>query len=450
MTATQASLTDYVRNGSDRAFRELVASYINFVFSTALRVVGGDRQLAEDVSQTVFMDLARKAAALAGNVKLGGWLHRHTCFVARKALRRERRRKARERQAVQLNVIGDYTAENLGQLAAVLDEAINDLRAEERTAILLRFFEQMDFRSLGEAVGSSEDAARMRVSRALEKLGSLLKRRGIGLSAAGLGFVLATKTVTAAPTGLATYIAGVALSSAARSGTVFSLLKEACFTRLNIGIVSMAVVLAAFIILLAPRQSEAKAESPGAAEFKDTAEDELASETVAQEDKSQTPTQPVAERPLAPAAGAIASRTPPAPRTVPVQTRAASAPAKKQPAEPSAARVGAISQRPSQPPENFQRVANYVSRPETARASMPVSTSVASSTNTAPRTTSWALTEPWSTPRGDVRTQNPGASRADASQGVAMPRAIFSGQVQHLPSLPTQNSRKQANRTPLP
>src|SRR6266853_134064 len=120
MSGTQELLTEYANGGSERAFRELVSSYVNFVFSTALRIVGGDRPLAEGVTQAVFTDLARKAGSLPKDVQLGGWLHRHTCFVARKALRRERRRIARERQAVQLQALQDYTDENLGQLSAAL------------------------------------------------------------------------------------------------------------------------------------------------------------------------------------------------------------------------------------------------------------------------------------------------------------------------------------------
>src|SRR3954469_19479238 len=145
MTTTQTLLTEYVENGSERAFHELVATYIDFVFSTALRTVGGDRQLAEDVCQTVFTDLARKAPSLPREVKLGGWRHRHTCFTAHKALRGEQRRKLRERRAIELHTIEDYNEANLGQVAAVLDDAINELRPEDRDAILLRFFEQLDF-----------------------------------------------------------------------------------------------------------------------------------------------------------------------------------------------------------------------------------------------------------------------------------------------------------------
>jgi RNA polymerase sigma factor (sigma-70 family) len=281
MTGTEELLADYVQNGSEQAFRELVTSYINFVFSTAVRVVGGDKGLAEDVSQTVFMDLARKASELPRKVKLGGWLHRHTCFVARKALRRERRRIAREKLAVQLNAIEDYTEENLGHLTPVLDEAINDLGAKDRHAILLRFFEQRDFRAVAVALGSTEDAARMRVTRALEKMGLLLRNRGVVLSIVGLGFVLSTKTVTAAPAGLATRISHLALAQAAKGWTAVAFLKQACLTRLNAGIASAAIVVALMILLIPARHSDAmikglETKKGGWAELEDSGPEEAA------------------------------------------------------------------------------------------------------------------------------------------------------------------------------
>jgi RNA polymerase sigma factor (sigma-70 family) len=258
MSGTQALLTEYANGGSERAFRELVSSYVNFVFSTALRIVGGDRPLAEDVTQAVFTDLSRKAGSLPKDVQLGGWLHRHTCFIARKTLRRERRRIAREKQAMELHSIEDYTDANLAQLGLVLDEVINDLGEEDRNAIVLRFFEQCDFRSIGEALGSSEDAARMRVSRAVDKIGALLKRRGIVLTAAGISFLLSGKLATAAPNGLATRIVYVELLHPAKGQGIFEVLREACFTRLNIGLVSAAVILALLVLLVSGRHSRAK------------------------------------------------------------------------------------------------------------------------------------------------------------------------------------------------
>jgi DNA-directed RNA polymerase specialized sigma24 family protein len=95
MTDIQRLLADYVNNGSEAAFQELAERYLNLVYSTAVRLVGGDTHLAEDVAQTVFVDLAHLAKNLSHEVRLGGWLHRHTCFVAANTLRGERRRQAR-------------------------------------------------------------------------------------------------------------------------------------------------------------------------------------------------------------------------------------------------------------------------------------------------------------------------------------------------------------------
>jgi hypothetical protein len=134
------------------------------------------------------------------------------------------------------------TKENLAQITPILDEAIDQLGAEDRTAILLRFFEQCDFPSVGEALGSNEEAARKRVARALEKLHLLLQHRGVSLSAAALGTLLATEAVTAAPAGLAVGLAGTALSSAAAGGTALTVLKVMNMTTLKLGVVGAIVV----------------------------------------------------------------------------------------------------------------------------------------------------------------------------------------------------------------
>src|SRR5216117_2108116 len=103
MTDSQKLLAEYVQTGSEAAFRELVTRHVNLVYSAALRLVGGDTHRAEDVAQTVFVDLAGRARTLSPDVVLGGWLHRHTCFVAAKAMRGERRRRLRERRAVEMS-----------------------------------------------------------------------------------------------------------------------------------------------------------------------------------------------------------------------------------------------------------------------------------------------------------------------------------------------------------
>src|ERR1700726_3164152 len=103
MTDSQQDNAEYAQSGSEAAFRELVTRYVDLVYSTALRLVNGDTHRAEDVAQTVFVDLARVARTLPKDVKLGGWLHRDTCFAASTLLRGERRRQFRERQAVEMN-----------------------------------------------------------------------------------------------------------------------------------------------------------------------------------------------------------------------------------------------------------------------------------------------------------------------------------------------------------
>jgi RNA polymerase sigma factor (sigma-70 family) len=214
---SQSLLAEYARSGSEPAFQELVARYVGLVHSAAVRLVNGDAHLAQDVTQTVFVDLARTARKLSKGVMLGGWLHRHTCFVAWKMMRGERRRKNRERQAAQMNVQDDHPDQSF--ITPILDDAINQLPPQDRTAIILRFFEQRDLRSVGAAIGSSEDGARKRVARALEKLHSALTRQGVTLSATTLATVLANHAVTAAPAGMAAGVAATALAGAAGVGS---------------------------------------------------------------------------------------------------------------------------------------------------------------------------------------------------------------------------------------
>ena len=242
MTDTRQLLADYVDSGSEPAFRELVARYVDLVYSAAIRLVNGDTHLAEDISQTVFADLARQARTLSRDAMLGGWLHRHTCFVASKALRSERRRQEREREAVAMNIPEDHSEANLATLTPVLDEAVNQLNAEDRAAILLRFFEQKDFRSVGESLGSTEEAARKRVDRALEKLQGLLKIRGVALSGTALATALTAHSVSAAPVGFALTISSAARASAASTtGTTLTILEIMSMTKIKVAVVTAVV-----------------------------------------------------------------------------------------------------------------------------------------------------------------------------------------------------------------
>src|SRR5258708_6740441 len=220
MSDSRELLAEYAQNGTESAFRELVVRYIDLVYSTALRQAGGDAHLAEDVAQTVFLHLAKKAGSIPPKALLGGWLHQATCNVAATVMRSKRRRQIRERQAGEMSALQNDPPDATDIIGPTLDEVIRQLPDDDRTAILLRFFEKRDFRSVGEAIGTSEDAARMRVNRALEKLQILLKQRGVTATAAVLGAALATDVVVAAPTGLAATLATTALAGASAGGAI--------------------------------------------------------------------------------------------------------------------------------------------------------------------------------------------------------------------------------------
>jgi RNA polymerase sigma factor (sigma-70 family) len=257
MSDTGHLLRDYTEKGSEASFRELVGRYMDLVYSVAFRRTGGDAHLAEDVVQTVFTDLARKARSLDANAMLGGWLHRHTCFVSSTLMRGERRRQERERQAMEMNALlqsGDAPWE---EIAPVLDEAVNELDDDDRRAVLLRFFEQQDLRSLGAALGTSEGAAQKRVSRALDKLRALLAQRGVTLSIAGLATALGTRTLLAAPAGLSARVSKAALRSvAAGVGLVSLLLKLSTPAKIAVAVCAVAVAVLVAPSLLRDSKSE--------------------------------------------------------------------------------------------------------------------------------------------------------------------------------------------------
>jgi RNA polymerase sigma factor (sigma-70 family) len=195
-------LRGYIQNGSEEAFSELVARHVDLVYSVALRLVGGDAHLAQDVVQTVFMDLSLKARSLLSSPTLPGWLCRHTFFVASAKVRAEQRRRARERHAAQMNELQQSAGRDWDELSPVLDAALQQLGAADRDAIVLRYFKCCDLKAVGATLGLSEDTAQKRVSRALEKLRRGLSKRGVALTGTTLGAVLASHAVTAAPLGM--------------------------------------------------------------------------------------------------------------------------------------------------------------------------------------------------------------------------------------------------------
>jgi RNA polymerase sigma factor (sigma-70 family) len=155
-------LREYVESGSDAAFAHLVQRHLDLVYSTALRSVGGDAHLAKDVSQSVFIDLARKAASLSKRADLTGWLYTSTCFAAAKVVRSERRRHNREQEAhaMQEHVTSSPDYSNWDQIAPVLNTVMLELKEADREVLLLRFFQRRPLAEVGHQLGLTENAAR--------------------------------------------------------------------------------------------------------------------------------------------------------------------------------------------------------------------------------------------------------------------------------------------------
>lgn len=240
-------LRRYADEGSETAFAELVRRRIGLVYAVALRHTHGDRHRAEDATQAVFTDLARKAATLARRPVLAGWLYRSAQYAAAGLVRAEQRRQAREQQAhlMEDESAPHRTPADWDKVRPVLDEALNEIDERDRDAILLRFFDGRPFAEIGERLRLTENAARMRVERALDKLNAALARRGITSTAAAIGLALAHPIGTAAPAGLAATVTGTALAQTAAgigaAGAGGWLATTMGMTKLQIGIATAVV-----------------------------------------------------------------------------------------------------------------------------------------------------------------------------------------------------------------
>jgi RNA polymerase sigma factor (sigma-70 family) len=244
MPDDQQLLKRFVENRSEAAFSELVGRYVNLVYSTALRRTNHDTHLAQDVAQLVFTDLARKAPSLSRDVVLAGWLHRATRYAAAQMMRSDRRRRLREQEAAAMTALESETHTDWHAIRPELDDALDRLSQTDRDAILLRFFEQRSLAEIGSALGTNEDTARKRVSRALDKLRAVLIRKGLTTTAATLSAVISTHAVQLAPAGLAASLTSASLASAgAAAGITSTLLKIMGLTKLQFGMGASIVAL---------------------------------------------------------------------------------------------------------------------------------------------------------------------------------------------------------------
>lgn len=236
-------LRRYVAEDSDEAFSALASRYLNLVYSAALRQVR-DPQLAQEVVQTVFVLLFKKAKSLPKTVILSGWLYRATGYVASDALRSESRR--RNRETIAMQPLYETKSPALWEaIEPILDPAMAELGEKDRSLILLRFFEEKSLKELGAILGVSEDAAQKKVARALEKLREILAHRGATASSASLAGALAAFACGTAPPTMAASIATITSASTAAVGLTF--LTNTALNFMNMTKVSLTC--AALIIL---------------------------------------------------------------------------------------------------------------------------------------------------------------------------------------------------------
>ena len=257
-------LRQYLEGHSESAFSELVHRHLNVVYSAGLRETGGDTALAEDLSQAVFTELARKAPRLLNHPSLAGWLYtavRHTAANQRRA---EQQRRKREDEAHTMNELlsDDSPAESWQRLRPVLDAALHDLKESDRTAIVLRFLEDRSLRDVGAEIGLTENAARMRVDRALEKLRGQLARRGVTSTASGLAAALMVGVCTQAPTALGASITTAAFaSSVALSSNTLLFIKLMTFIKTKLAIAGLVVVGVSVPVWQQARLEDARSET---------------------------------------------------------------------------------------------------------------------------------------------------------------------------------------------
>jgi uncharacterized protein (TIGR03435 family) len=224
-------LRQFAADRSEAAFEQLVSRHAGFVHSAALRQVR-DPQMSAEITQAVFMILAQKAARISDKTILTGWLFKTTRFVALAQVRAEARRRQHEQEnqmhsQIQSESPAGSLDEAWAQLSPLLDEALAQLGETDRQAVLLRFFENKSLAEVGNKLGTGEDTARKRISRALEKLRRFFAKHRVFYTTAIIAGSISANSIQAAPTGVAATIPAMALKGSAISVSTLTLVKEA-------------------------------------------------------------------------------------------------------------------------------------------------------------------------------------------------------------------------------
>lgn len=247
MTEDAELISRYAADGSEAAFAELTRRHVDLVYSAALRLVNGDVHSAQDVTQQVFTEVARQAKRLARHPALVGWLYTTTRLMALRVNRTEQRRRAREQEADTMNELlhHDEPSADWNRLRPVLEDAMHELDDTDRHAVLLRYFQNRSLNEVGAALNLNENAARMRVERALDKLRGKLARRGVTTTAAALAAAVASHAVQAAPAGFAASISTAAVAAGAvQASTLVAATKTIAMTTLQKTIVTASLAAA--------------------------------------------------------------------------------------------------------------------------------------------------------------------------------------------------------------
>ncbi len=264
-------LRAYAETGSEPAFAELVRRHMDLVYSAALRMVC-DAHLAQDVTQGVFVALAKNAGQLADHPVLSGWLHRTAQNIAAQTVRTEVRRRSREQEATAMKeLLSAETEPAWADIAPHLDAVLGELSEPDRDAVLLRYFERKSAKEMGELLGISDEAAQKRVNRAVDRLRDSFAERGVTIGASGLAVLISTNAVQAAPAGLLLAVTSAASGSTTLAATAATTIQTIAMTTLQKIVITTALTAAIGAALYEARQTTVQQEQNRALQQQQTA-----------------------------------------------------------------------------------------------------------------------------------------------------------------------------------